>query len=183
MRVVLREWERVECQASALARACGMSGEELAAALSDLVVVTPGFGDVAVLQARRRVGELQCGGCSVHVIPKVGVEPLLKLMCSVVGLRPQLSGDVMGAGPSVALTLKEALAAGYVLALEELLASGQIHRSYQTKRAQLPVPRGSLDFARMVQRPATQGVACRVVGNDPRHAAKPDLGRCRRQLR
>ena len=163
MEIVLREWSVWQGEAALVCREAGLEPAELAEKLAPLVEVSAGFEGQLSIRTRRRIGELQVGGVMVRVLPQLGVEALLRLIGWVVGTRPRLSLESMGAGDFHVFTLRQALAAGYIVALEALVAAHDLHRRYTARLAILPTLRGAPDFARLSQRPPLRGIPCRYV--------------------
>jgi 5-methylcytosine-specific restriction endonuclease McrBC regulatory subunit McrC len=160
--VEFEEWERGELSAAALEEASGVEADALEEALGGLVRVRSGWKGVVRLEANRRVGEAQVGGLLVRVRPKMALGDLLEVLGWATGARVGLARTALGAGSRRAFTLREALAAGFVLALGELEGAA-LHRAYATRRETVQVLRGRPEFERVGARPRAMGLACRYV--------------------
>jgi len=127
------------------------------------VRLRPGWGDQLVFEAQRKVGEARIGGLSIEVVPKVGMDVLLEAFSWASDVRIGLNRDRLGtAGATRALTLRQALAAGLVMQLEELVR-GDVHRAYVERHERLQTLRGRPTFERLGDHPAPLGVPCHYV--------------------
>ncbi|MEM1350078.1 MAG: hypothetical protein AAGI01_16075, partial [Myxococcota bacterium] len=163
LHVTLEEWSAASCPTGAAVAATGLDPEALSERLHPLVRVRPGWSEQLVFEARRKVGEARVGALSIEVVPKVGMNALLGAFAQASSVHIGLSQDRLGtSGATRELTLRQALAAGLVMQLEELVR-GDVHRAYIARRERLQTLRGRPTFERLGDQPTPLGVPCHYV--------------------
>lgn len=162
LELTLREWGEEVVEARALERAARRNIEEVARRLLPFVRISPEFSGKVRVSATRKVGEAQLGELFVRVEPHIEVGSMVELLAWLTRGRVHLLETALGATSKRAFSLRIAVAAGFVIATEELLR-GEVHRSYARRQERLLVLRGRPDFARLGEGPSAVGVPCRYL--------------------
>lgn len=162
MQIEIEEWGHIQCEARALERAARRGIEEIATRLSPFVRVSPEFSGRVRVSATRKVGEAQLGELFVRVEPHIEVGSMVELLGWLTRGRVHLLETALGATSRQAFSLRIAVAAGLVIAIQELLR-GELHQSYARRQERLLVLRGRPDFARLGEGPSARGIPCRYL--------------------
>ncbi len=163
--VQLREWESEVVSASvACTYARCDDPEVLRDKLSDLVRVEPGFQGKLKFVATRKVGEVQVGRLLVTVLPAISNAALIQVLSWMIGVNLHVLNHSLGINlQSIhGFTLKKALAAGLVLAVQDIVQH-ELHRDYIRRQERLMTLRGQPDFARVGMQPNALGISCKYL--------------------